>query len=253
MTRAKRSNVLAALAAVALSALVHATALADHMDNCRAISDADAAKLKDRTAVVTDIDGVLGQYILLDYGSTNGYFLDQGVSYPRRDAALMMNIYHRRGYLIVYMAGRPRQMDVLGKSMCDATLDWLETNGFPTEPGDTLLLLRDGDKSIVDATDPGAAMAEWMGANGTDLFVSMISAVNDHFSIKPKYGYVDSDVVTDAFIKVGVPAGDIFSIGNKGMSRLGYKGTTAIVGPESNPGFTDHVKTFVVPDVPALD
>ena len=36
----------------------------------------------------------------------------------------MMNIYLRRGYLIVYMAGRPRQMDVLGKSMCQATLSW---------------------------------------------------------------------------------------------------------------------------------
>jgi len=51
----------------------------------------------------------------------------------------MMNIYLRRGYLIIYMAGRPRQMDVLGKSMCQATLDWLEANGFPTDRGDTLL------------------------------------------------------------------------------------------------------------------
>ena len=48
---------------------------------------------------------------------------DMGVAYPREDAALMMNIYLRRGYSIVYMAGRPRQMKVLGKSMCEATLD----------------------------------------------------------------------------------------------------------------------------------
>jgi len=71
---------------------------------------------------------------LLDYGPTNAAFLDMGVAYPREDAALMMSIYQRRGYLIVYMAGRPRQMEVLGKSMCEATLDWLETNDFRPTP-----------------------------------------------------------------------------------------------------------------------
>jgi hypothetical protein len=248
-----RLRTVAALAAVALSAFVPSVAFADHTDNCRPISDADAAKLQGRTAVVTDIDGVLGQYVLLDYGPTNGAFLDQGIAYPRQDAALMLNIYHRRGYLIVYMAGRPRQMDVLGKSMCQATLDWLETNGFPTESGDTLLLLRDGDKAVVDAKDPGTAMAEWMGNHGTDLFVSMVNAVRDHFSITPVYGYVDSDVVTDAFLQVGVPAEHIFTIGNKGMSRLGYKGTVPIVGPEANPGYTNHIRDFVVPEVPSLE
>jgi hypothetical protein len=247
-----RLTAVVAFAAAALSAFVPSVASADDTDNCRPISDADAAKLDGRTAVVTDIDGVLGQYVLLDYGPTNGAFLDQGIAYPREDAALMMNIYYRRGYLIVYMAGRPRQMDVLGKSMCQATLDWLEANGFPTEPGDTLLLLRDGDKSVVDAQDPGLAMAEWMGNHGTNLFASMVSALRDRFSITPAYGYVDSDVVTDAFLRVGVPAAHIFTIGNKGMSRLGYKDTVPIVGPEANPGYTSHVRDFVIPEVPRL-
>ena len=108
-----------------------------------------------------------------------------GVAYPREDAALMMSIYQRRGYLIVYMAGRPRQMEVLGKSMCEATLDWLETNGFPTDPGDTLLLLRDGSKDVVDAMDRGTAMAEWMGDHGTDFFQSMVEGVKEQYSIVP--------------------------------------------------------------------
>jgi hypothetical protein len=243
----------AAIAIAGLAAAASSAALADHMDNCRTISDADAAKLQGRTAVVTDIDGVLGRYILLDYGPTNGCFLDQGVSYPRTDAALMMNIYHRRGYLIVYMAGRPRQMHVLGKSMCDATVDWLETNGFPTERGNTLVLLRDGAKSVVDAKDPGLAMAEWMGDKGTDLFVSMAGNMDDHFSITPAYGFVDSDVVADALLKIGVPADHIFTIGNKGVSRLGYRGTNAIVGPDANSGYTEHVSGFIVPGVEAVD
>lgn len=233
----------------ALTALLASGAHAQQVDSCRTISEEDAKKLENRTAVITDIDGILGQYILLDYGPTNGAFLDQGIAYPRTDAALMMNIYHRRGYAIVYMAGRPRQMTVLGKSMCEATIDWLTTNGFPTEPGDTLVLLRDGASSIIDAKDRGTAMAEWMGDNGTDLFISMAEAAMNTYSIKPVYGYVDSDVIADAYISIGVPAGSIFTIGNKGVSRLGYRGTNAIMSPAANPGYTEHVRDFIVPEV----
>jgi len=232
----------------ALSALV--PSLAATTDACREISDADAAKLMNRTAVVTDIDGVLSQYILQDFGPTNDAFLDKGIAYPRKDAALLMNIYHRRGYLIVYMAGRPRQMDVLGKSMCDATIDWLEANGFPTEPGDTLLLLRDGAKSVVDAKDPGMAIGEWMGEHGTDLFHSMVEQVKDRYAIVPAFGYVDSDIGADAFLESGVPADHIFTVGNKGMSHLGYRGTVPIMGPDPNPGLGNHVRDFVIANVP---
>jgi len=66
------------------------TARADHTDTCRTVSEADAAKLQGRTTVVSDIDGVLGQYMLLDYGPTNGAFLDKGITYPRADAALLV-------------------------------------------------------------------------------------------------------------------------------------------------------------------
>ncbi|MEM7023302.1 MAG: hypothetical protein AAF637_12030 [Pseudomonadota bacterium] len=220
-------------------------------DMCRELAAADIEQLKGRQAVVIDIDGVLTKYFLLDYGRTNGAFLDQGVAYARADAALMLNIYHRRGYAIVYMAGRPRQLEVLGKSMCQATLDWLESNGFPIERGDTLLLLRDGASSVMDAQDRGTAMAEWMGGHGTKLFASMVNGVKQELGLVPVYGYVDSDVVTDAFLEVGVPARHIFTIGNKGITRLGYRGSHAIVGPGANPGFTEHVRQFVVPDVRA--
>jgi hypothetical protein len=136
---------------------------------------------QNRPAVVADIDGTLSQYVLLDYGPTNAAFLDMGIAYPREDAALMMNIYLRRGYSIVYMAGRPRQMEVLGTSMCQATLDWLEANRFPTEPGDTLLLVRDGSRNVVDAKDRGTAMAEWMGDPGTELFRSMVEGAKEQY------------------------------------------------------------------------
>ena len=237
------------VSAVMLSVAV-SPAVAEETDYCRQVTPQAAVMLKDRPAVVTDIDGVLGQYILLDYGPTNGAFLDIGVSYPREDAALMLNIYHRRGYAIVYMAGRPRQMEVLGKSMCQATLDWLLENGFPVEEGDTLLLLRNGDATVTEAKDPGTAMAEWMGDHGTALIKSFVEEVKGEFGLDPRYGYVDSDVVTDAFIDAGVPAENIFTIGNKGISRLGYRGSTPIIGPESNPGYSDHTRNFVIPKVP---
>ncbi len=248
-----RRTLMTAAAGFALALMAAAPSLATPpVDSCREVSAADAAKLNNRPAVVADIDGTLSQYILLDYGPTNAAFLDLGIAYPREDAALMMNIYLRRGYSIVYMAGRPRQMKVLGKSMCQATLDWLEANGFPTEPGDTLLLLRDGSRDVVDAKDRGTAMAEWMGDHGTELFRSMVEGAKEQYAIVPSFGYVDSDVVADAYLASGVPAGHIFTIGNKGVSRLGYKGTHAIVGPEANPGYGQHIRDFVVPDVPSV-
>lgn len=240
------------VAPLALS-LFAASVQAQDNDLCRPLSDEEAQRLKGRAAVVTDIDGVLSQYFLLDYGPTDGAFLDIGVAYPREDAALMLSIYQRKGYAIVYMAGRPRQMEVLGKSMCEATRDWLYDNGFPIKPGDTLILLRDGDPSVVEAADPGNAMAEWMGDHGTDLFTSFVTTVSAEFGLDPRYGYVDSDVVSDAYIAAGVSPESIFSIGNKGMSRLGYRGTVPITEPHSNAGYRRHIREYVLKQVPGLD
>lgn len=47
---------------------------AGQVDTCGEISEADEAKLQNRTAVLADIDGVLSQYVLLDYGPTNAAF-----------------------------------------------------------------------------------------------------------------------------------------------------------------------------------
>jgi hypothetical protein len=52
----------------------------------------------------------------------------------------------------------------------------------------------------------------------------MVEEVKEQYA----YGYVDSDVVADAYLASGVPAAHIFTIGDKGVSRLGYKGTNAI-------------------------
>jgi hypothetical protein len=73
--------------ALALAATAPSIA-AEQVDTCGEISGTDAAKLQNRPAVLADIDGVLSQYVLLDYGPTNAAFLDLGVAYPREDAAL---------------------------------------------------------------------------------------------------------------------------------------------------------------------
>ncbi len=203
-----------------------------------------------RPAVVVDIDGVLTQYQLLDYGPTNGIFLDLGVDYPRVDAALLMNLYFRKGYDIVYLAGRPANMKVNGKSMGDATFEWLRDHEFHTEPDRTTLLLRDGPASVTDAENPGQAMADRMGREGTALVVEMLSSLARSTNITYDYGYADSDVVLKAFLASGIPAGHCFTIGNKGVSRLGFMGSIAIVGPESNPGFSGHIREYVIPKVP---
>jgi hypothetical protein len=216
-----------------------------------AITSQGIAADTERHAVVVDIDGVLTQYMLQDYGPTNGIFLDLGVAYPRRDAALLMNLFHRKGYDIVYLAGRPANMKVKinGMSMVDATLNWLHDEGFPTEPGRTTLLLQDGPASVTDAENPGQAMADYMGTKGTDLVTGMLARLKKASRITYDYGYCDSDVVVKAFLNAGIPAGHIYTIGNKGVSRLGFMGSHPIIGPESNPGFTRHIREFVIPKV----
>ena len=238
--------------AVALFFIQSPAANADDLKNCRPFTAEIEASLQGRTAVVTDIDGVLTQYIKADYGLTDGAFLDQGVAYPRENAALLMNLYQRKGYLIIYMAGRPRNLEITGKTSCAATLDWLQANGFPTQEGGTLLLLSDGPTSVLDAKNRGHAMADWMGEQGTQMFQNMLNPLTARYAIDLAYGYADSDVVTDAFIDSGVSAGNIFTIGNRGMSRLGYRGSNAIMGPEAETEYTSHIKEFVVPEVPVL-
>ncbi len=50
-----------------------------------------------------------------------------------------------------------------------------------------------------------------------------------------------------------MPADHIFTIGNKGISRPGYKGTQPIVGPGLNPGYGQHIVDYVVPEVPDVN
>lgn len=249
----RRFAIAAGLTGTVLTAgaLTAPAAVAETSYACRTVSAEDAQRLRGRPAVVADIDGVLTEYVNFDYGPTNQIFLDLGAGYPRIDAALMMNIYHRRGYVIVYMAGRPRDLMIKGRNGCEASLDWLRSHGFPTEKGDTLLLLQKGPAKIMEAQNRGQAMADWMGEHGTALFTDFVNSVKKAHGLVPRYGYVDSDVVAQAYLNAGVPAPQIFSIGNKGISRLGYKGTTAIVGRRPNPGYTSHVRRFVIPKVPS--
>ena len=68
-------------------------------------------------------------------------------------------------------------MMIAGKTSCQATLDWLRANGFPTERDQTLLLLHDGSDSVIKAKNPGQAMAEMMGEQGTRLFTKMLAPI----------------------------------------------------------------------------
>lgn len=205
---------------------------------------------RERHAVVVDIDGTLTQYMLFDYGPTNGLFLDTGVDYPRVDAALLMNLYYRKGYDIVYLAGRPANMKVNGMPMGDATLQWLRDHGFPTEPDRTVLLLEDAPESVIGAENRGQAMAKYFATSGHDFVTDMLAKLKKTTKITYDYGYCDAGVTVKAFIAAGIPADHIYTIGNKGVPRLGFLGSHAIIGPENNPGFTQHIREVVIPAVP---
>lgn len=204
-----------------------------------------------RHAVVVDIDGSLTIYTNGNFGDTNGIFLNTGNAYTRDDSVLLMNIYYRLGYDIVYVCGRPKDMTVNGMPMGDATLKWLHDNGYPTEPDRTVLLISaEPDSVVINAADPGEAMAENMGKHGTDMIAGMLKTLQKKTKISYDYGYNDSDVVVNAFLKAGVPADHIFTIGNLGVSRLGYKGSHPITGRGLNPGYGRHIVDYVIPNVP---
>lgn len=207
---------------------------------------------QERHAVVVDIDGALTIYVLNDFGPTNGMFLDTGINFTRDGSVLLMNLYYRLGYDIVYICGRPKNMDVNGVPMGDATLQWLHDKGYPTEPDRTVLILMDSPVSVTDAPNPGKAMAAYVGEHGEKMFSEMLSDLQDRTKIRYDYAYSDSDLAVNAFLSVGVPAGHIFTIGNLGVSRLGYKGSQPILGPGLNPGFGDHILDYVIPKVPAV-
>jgi len=91
-------------------------------------------------------------------------------------------------------------------------------------------------------------MAEWMGDHGTLVSFHGRGCAGSSMRLCRVM-----DMLTPTWSPTPsspAPAAHIFTIGNKGVSRLGYKGTTAIVGPESNPGFGNHVRDFVIPNVP---
>ena len=77
-----RRMLITAAAGLALTLTATAPSLAADqlVDTCREVPETDAAKLKNRPAVLADIDGTLSQYVLLDYGPTNAAFLDMGVA-----------------------------------------------------------------------------------------------------------------------------------------------------------------------------
>ena len=65
-----RRMLITAAAGLALTLTATAPSLAADqlVDTCREVPETDAAKLKNRPAVLADIDGTLSQYVLLDYG-----------------------------------------------------------------------------------------------------------------------------------------------------------------------------------------
>lgn len=204
-----------------------------------------------RHAVVVDIDGSLTIYTNGNFGDTNGIFLNTGNAYTRKGSVLLMNVYYRLGYDIVYVCGRPKDMTVNGMPMGDATLKWLHDNGYPTEPDRTVLLVSaEPDNAVINAPNPGEAMAENMGKHGTDMIAGMLKTLQKKTKISYDYGYNDSDVVVNAFLKAGVQPDHIFTIGNLGVTRLGYKGSQPITGRELNPGYGKHIVDYVIPNVP---
>ncbi len=80
----------------------------------------------------------------------------------------------------------------------------------------------------------------------------MLRSLQEETKISYDYAYCDSDIAVKAFGNAGVPADHIFTIGNLGVSRLGYMSSQPILDLELNAGYGNHVLDYVIPKVPAV-
>ena len=164
--------------------------------------------------VVFDIDGTLttgdselaGEILADLFG---GDYVPEAYA----DGDALTNEYSAAGFEIIYLTARPYWLSGVSR-------EWLEDLGFPR--GTTHYTLTFAEAMPTE---------EGTGAYKKDYLLSVVA---DH-SLFRAYGNSDTDIF--AFLEAGVPAEDVYIIGESG----GTDGTQAI---ES---YTEHLRTIAIP------
>jgi phosphatidate phosphatase PAH1 len=184
-------------------------------------ADVECSTLAPAPAVVTDIDGTL----TLSDAEFLQEFVDATyvpVAWP--DAVTLIRELYDRGYLILYLTARPETLAMSsGKSVRDATVDWLKGQGFPLDSKRTEVVLAPDSTSGAATTAYKLGVLQERQAAGWRLDLA--------------YGNATTDI--DAYLQAGIPPEDVFIIGE----NSGEQGTAPVAGD----GWTDHLATVVAP------
>ncbi len=158
---------------------------------------------KGTKAVLFDIDGTLS----IGDGELLHELIDDmiGGSYSGKayaDAAKVASAYHDKGYLIVYLTGRP---EVLHRM----TREWLTENGFP-----------DGIRHLTDSKSQSLPTDSGVMAYKRDY----IKYLTDSVGIDIAYAYGNASTDIKAYEEAGLSKATTFVIGK----HAGAKGTVAL-------------------------
>lgn len=143
-------------------------------------------------------------------------------------ASDVMDEYRAKGYRVIYITARPNDLRLSNGETARADADaWLSANGFPDALDTNMLYLAPDILSALLPADYKKAAVEALMADGYDV----------------RYGYGNSDTDFEGFMGAGIPAENVFSIGE----RAGWGGTTPIYGHT----YEQHLDEFM-PTVPAV-
>lgn len=147
-----------------------------------------------RALVVTDIDETL---TTSDREWLTQIALPNSDPEMRPDADLLMQLYHERGYRVVYVTARGRGLRLLdGTTAREATERWLTDHGFPFRSEDVYLA-----RGLAAFGDQAATYKE-------EVLTGLLA---DGHELVYAYGNSDTDIA--AYQAVGIPDDRVFLVG----------------------------------------
>lgn len=206
--------------AFALGAILSAAACGDD-DSGLPPAGVDCADLSPAPAIVTDIDETL---TLSDEEFLQQVLEPDYVPEAREGSVALVKGYYERGYRILYLTARAETLELMdGTPAREATEQWLQDLGFPLNPDRTRVVLAPDSVSGAETAAYKQGALEGLEAEGWDFAYA--------------YGNATTDI--DAYLGAGIPAADVFIIGE----YAGQMGTVAIAGE----AWTDHIATQLDP------
>lgn len=176
---------------------------------------------KKTQAVVFDIDGTLttgdGELFKEIFGQLTGGYEPEMYA----DANTVVNLYASKGYLVIYLTGRPEMLHKISRA-------WLAKNKFP-----------DGVVHLTDTESQALPFDSFVKAYKRDYLLFLKNTVG--LEIVAAYGNASTDI--DAYEEAGIDKAHTFIIGK----NAGDKNTQPLTDYTSHLNYVTNVPAATVP------